>query len=68
MSVLILTACSTYNQPKAEINKELLTLCTAVVILDKGDRQSVMKNITLNSYNQQECIDRHSKLVKAISP
>ena len=68
VSVLMLTACSTYNQPKAEINRELLAPCAAVVVLDKGDRQSVMKNITLNSYNQQECIDRHSKLVKAVSP
>jgi len=62
----MLTACSTFNQPKAEINADLLAPCKAVVVLAAGDRASVMKNITVNSFNQQECIDRHGKLVEAV--
>lgn len=63
----MLTACNTFKQHKAEINADLLVPCKQVVILQKGDRASVMKNITINSYNQQECIDKHSKVVEAIN-
>lgn len=63
----MLTACSTFKQPKAEISADLLAPCKAVVVLAAGDRVSVMKNITVNSYNQQECIDRHTGLVGAVN-
>ena len=66
VTVLMLAACSTYSNPKAGINADLLQPCKAVVILAAGDRASVMKNITVNSFNQQDCIDRHNVLVDAV--
>lgn len=63
----MLTACSTSSQHKAGINADLLAPCKAVVVLTDGSRASVMKNITVNSYNQQECIDRHTGLVSAVN-
>lgn len=65
--VLMTSACSTFNKPKAvPLPSELMQQCKAVLVLQSGDRASVMKNITANAFNQQECIDKHKALVEAV--
>lgn len=63
VSALILSGCSTYG--KASFPSDLLAECKPVIVLESGDRASVMKNITANAFNQQECIDRHKALAEA---
>ena len=63
----MLSACSTFNNHnKAPIPSDLLIPCKAVVVLADGSRASVMKNITVNAFNQQECIHRHKALTEAV--
>ena len=65
--VLMLSACSTFKSPnKAPIPSELLQECVAVQVLQDASKASVMRNITVNAFNQQECIDRHKALVEAV--
>lgn len=45
---------------------ELMQPCKAVIVLQSGERSAVMKNITANAFNQQECIDKHGALVEAV--
>lgn len=62
----MLSACSTFKNPnQAPIPSDLLVPCKAVVVLADGSRALVMKNITANAFNQQECIDRHKALAEA---
>lgn len=67
LSVSMLSACSTSNPVRqAQISSDLLQPCKEVVVLSDGSRASVMRNITVNAFNQQECIDRQGKLVEAV--
>lgn len=64
----MLAGCSTFKKPnQPPLPSSLTQPCAAVVVLQAGDRASVMKNITTNAFNHQECIDRHSALVEAVA-
>ena len=63
----MLSACSTFSpHNQATINSDLLQECKDVVVLMDGSKGAVMRNLSLNAFNQQECIDRHKALVEAV--
>lgn len=65
--VLMSSGCSTFRKPnQPPLPSELMQPCKDVIVLQSGDRASVMKNITTNAFNQQECIDKHKALVEAV--